>query len=45
MKKTLFWIFAVAVVLGAAVAAWGIISFKGNAVKQSAEIYLSKRSD
>ncbi|MBQ1990686.1 MAG: endolytic transglycosylase MltG, partial [Rikenellaceae bacterium] len=45
MKKTLFWIFAVAVVLGAAVAAWGIISFKGNAVKQSAEIYLSKHSD
>ncbi len=45
MKKTLIWIFVAAVVLGAAAAAWGIISFKGNAVKQSAEIYLSKRSD
>ena len=45
MKKTLIWTFITAVAIGAAAAVWGIISFKGNAVKQSAEIYLSKRSD
>ena len=45
MKKTLIWIFTAVVVLGAAAVTWGIILFKGNAVKQSTEIYLSKRSD
>ena len=45
MKKTLLSIFVVALVVGAGVATWGIISFKGNAVKQESELYISKRID
>ena len=45
MKKTLIAIFTLAVVTGAAAAIWGIISFKGNAVKERAELFISKRSD
>ena len=45
MKKTLIAIFTLAIVTGAAAAIWGIISFKGNAVKERAELFISKRSD
>ena len=45
MKKTLISIFVAALVIGAAAATWGIISFKGNAVKERAELFISKRSD
>ncbi|MBQ5899205.1 MAG: aminodeoxychorismate lyase, partial [Alistipes sp.] len=45
MKKTFITIFIIGIVAGAAVATWALISFKGNAVEQSAELYISKRSD
>ena len=45
MKKLLLWIFLVAVAVGAGVAAWGVVSFKGNAVKQEKELYVSRHTD
>ena len=45
MKKTLVSIFVVALLIGAAVAVWGVVSFKGNAVKQPSELFISKRID
>lgn len=45
MKKALLWIFLAAIVVGAAVATWGIISFKGNAVKQEKELFVSRHTD
>ena len=45
MKKLLLWIFLVAVAAGAGVAAWGVVSFKGNAVKQEKELYVSRHTD
>ena len=42
MKKLLLWIFLVAVAVGAGVAAWGVVSFKGNAVAQEKELYVSR---
>lgn len=45
MKKTLITILSLAIVASAAAAVWAYISFKGNAVKQSAELYVSKRSN
>lgn len=45
MKKILIWILVAAVALGGAVAAWGIISFKGNAVVQQKELYISRNTD
>ena len=45
MKKLLLWIFLVAVVAGAGVATWGVVSFKGNAVKQEKELYVSRHTD
>ena len=45
MQKTVISIFVAALVIGAATATWGIISFKGNAVKERAELFISKRSD
>ncbi len=45
MKKLLLRTFAVGLLVGAAVACWGVVSFKGNAVVEPAEFYLSKRAD
>ncbi len=45
MKKILIWIFVAAVAIGAAVAVWGVISFKGNAVMQPKELYISRSTD
>lgn len=45
MKKLLIRIFGIGLLVGAAVALWGILSFKGNAVVEPAEFYLSKRAD
>ena len=45
MKKLLLWIFLVAVAVGAGVAAWGVVSFKGNAVAQEKELYVSRHTD
>lgn len=45
MKKLLLWIFLVAVAVGAGVAAWGVVSFKGNAVLQEKELYVSRNTD
>lgn len=45
MKKLLLWIFLVAVAVGAGVAAWGVVSFKGNAVLQEKELYVSRHTD
>ena len=45
MKKLLLWIFLVAVAVGAGVAAWGLVSFKGNAVLQEKELYVSRHTD
>ena len=44
MKKLFIWTFVVGVVLGAAVMAWGYISFKGNAVLESKEFYVSRNT-
>ena len=44
MKKMFIWTFVVGVVLGAAVMAWGYISFKGNAVLESKEFYVSRNT-
>lgn len=45
MKKCLRYLFLTALSVGGAVAVWGLISFKGNAVKQPTELYISKRCD
>ena len=45
MKKTLVYTFVVGVLLGALVACWGVVAFKGSAVKHPGEFRLSKRSD
>ena len=45
MKKLLLWIFLVAVAVGVGVAAWGVVSFKGNAVLQEKELYVSRHTD
>ena len=42
MKKTFFTIFLSLVVAGAAVAAWGVVSFKGNAVVQERELFVGR---
>ena len=42
MKKTFLRIFLAGIVVGAAVAAWGIISFKGNAVVQERELFVGR---
>ena len=42
MKKTLLRIFFAGIVVGAAVAAWGIVSFKGNAVVEERELYVGR---
>ena len=44
MKRFIIWSFVVGVVLGAAVAVWGVISFKGNAVVESKELYVSRNT-
>ena len=44
MKKLFIWTFVVGLVLGAAVAVWGVISFKGNAVLESKEFYVSRNT-
>ncbi len=43
MKKTLSRIFIAAVVAGAILAVYGCVSFKGNAVKEPAELFISKQ--
>ena len=45
MKKLLLWIFLVAVAVGVGVAVWGVVSFKGNAVLQEKELYVSRHTD
>ncbi len=45
MKKTLIRIFLLGLLLGGAFACWGICAFKGNAVVEPTELYLSKRID
>ncbi len=45
MKKTLFYTFGIAVLVGGLAAAWGLVAFKGNAVVEAGEFRLSKRSD
>lgn len=45
MKKFLLWFFFICVVVGGAVAAWGYISFKGNAVKEQKEFFVSRNTD
>ena len=42
MKKTFFTIFLSLVVAGAAVAAWGVVSFKGNAVVEERELFVGR---
>ena len=42
MKKIFISTFVVGVVLGVAIALWGYISFKGNAVVDSKELYISR---
>ena len=44
MKKLFIYTFVVGIVLGAAVAVWGVISFKGNAVVQSRRLYVSRNT-
>lgn len=44
MKKILIWTFVVGLVLGAAVAVWGVISFKGNAVVAERELFVGRDS-
>ena len=44
MKKILIWTFVVGLVLGAAVAVWGLISFKGNAVVAERELFVGRDS-
>ena len=42
MKKTFFSILSALVVAGAAVAAWGVVSFKGNAVVEERELFVGR---
>ena len=44
MKKIFIWSFVVGLILGAAVAVWGVISFKGNAVVEAKELYISRNT-
>ena len=44
MKKIMIWTFVVGIVLGAAVAVWGVISFKGNAVVAERELFVGRES-
>lgn len=44
MKKIFIYSFVVGIVLGAAVAVWGIVSFKGDAVVESRELYVSRNT-
>lgn len=44
MKKILIWTFVVGIVLGAAVAVWSVISFKGNAVVAERELFVGRDS-
>ena len=44
MKKILIWTFVVGIVLGAAVAVWGVISFKGNTVVAERELFVGRDS-
>ncbi|MBR5334417.1 MAG: endolytic transglycosylase MltG [Alistipes sp.] len=44
MKKIFIWSFVVGLILGAAVVAWGFISFKGNAVVEQKEFYVSRNT-
>lgn len=45
MKKILLWILLLGITLGAVVALWGIISFKGNAVVEQREVYVARSTD
>ena len=45
MKKTIFYTFGIAVLVGGLAALWGIVAFKGNAVVEPAELWISKRTD
>ena len=42
MKKTFFSILSALVVAGAAVVAWGVVSFKGNAVVEERELFVGR---
>lgn len=44
MKKILIWTFVIGLVLGAAVAVWGVISFKGDAVMEERELYVGRET-
>ncbi len=44
MKKTVRNTLLIALLMGAAIATWGIISFRGNAVLEPGSLYLSSRS-
>ena len=44
MKKVFIWSFLVGLILGAAVVVWGFISFKGNAVIEEKEFYVSRNT-
>ena len=44
MKKVFIWTFLVGLILGAAVAVWGFISFKGDAVVFEKEFYVSRNT-
>lgn len=44
MKKILIWTFVIGLVLGAAVAVWGVISFKGDAVLEERELYVGRET-
>ena len=44
MKKVFIWTFLVGLILGAAVAVWGFISFKGDAVVVEKEFYVSRNT-
>ncbi len=46
MKKLLIWTFVVGIVLGAAIAVWGVISFKGDAVivPEQKSLYVSRNT-
>lgn len=44
MKKLLIYSFVIGIALGAAVMVWGLISFKGDAVVESKELYVSRHT-
>ncbi len=45
MKKAILYTFIIGVILGGSVAFGGLISFKGNAVTEPGELFISKRAD